>query len=138
MSIQLFVPGRVCLLGEHTDWAGGYGTGHRGQCLVYGTDVGIHATAMADVSSAAPMLRYLTTAHDGTHESFEATLDVEVLKRVAAEGGFFSYICGTAAVVLARLAPSAAPLPTIIIDNHTTTMPMKKGLSSSAAVCTAA
>ena len=22
--MKLFVPGRICLFGEHTDWAGGY------------------------------------------------------------------------------------------------------------------
>ena len=46
---DLFVPGRVCLLGEHTDWAGGFRRDdfaesiHPGQCLAYGTNVGIHA-----------------------------------------------------------------------------------------------
>jgi galactokinase len=48
---DLFVPGRVCLLGEHTDWA----VLHRdersheemkdGHCLVYGTNSGLYAKA---------------------------------------------------------------------------------------------
>ena len=26
MALELFVPGRLCLFGEHTDWAGKYRT----------------------------------------------------------------------------------------------------------------
>lgn len=50
-GVELFVPGRVCLLGEHTDWAALYRNRFPdepacpGHCLVYGTDCGIYATA---------------------------------------------------------------------------------------------
>eukprot|EP00757_Euglenozoa_sp_SAG-D1_P008153 gene8153-17582_t len=47
-KVDVFVPGRVCLFGEHSDWAGGYRRVNAdvvpGRCIVYGTDVGIHAT----------------------------------------------------------------------------------------------
>lgn len=43
-DVRLSVPGRLCLFGEHSDWAADYGI-HRGFCIVTGTDQGI--TAMA-------------------------------------------------------------------------------------------
>ena len=45
----LFVPGRVCLFGEHSDWAGGFRRFnqdiHPGCTLVVGTNQGLHAEA---------------------------------------------------------------------------------------------
>ena len=43
-QVPLFVPGRLCLFGEHSDWAAEYGL-HQGFCLVVGTDQGLSATA---------------------------------------------------------------------------------------------
>ena len=44
-SCMLFVPGRLCLFGEHSDWAGAYRRTHPeitpGHCLVVGTDQGL-------------------------------------------------------------------------------------------------
>lgn len=45
-KVDLFVPGRLCLLGEHSDWAAEYGL-HSGYCLVVGTDQGLQAEADA-------------------------------------------------------------------------------------------
>lgn len=50
-TLSLFVPGRVCLLGEHTDWASALATrfpdeaATPGLCLVYGTSCGLYANA---------------------------------------------------------------------------------------------
>ena len=33
-TIDLFVPGRLCLFGEHSDWAGGSGASIATSCLV--------------------------------------------------------------------------------------------------------
>ena len=45
--MKLFVPGRICLFGEHSDWAGGYrrinADIERGYTLICGTDQGIYA-----------------------------------------------------------------------------------------------
>ena len=45
--MKLFVPGRICLLGEHSDWAGGYrrinADIEKGYSLITGTDQGIYA-----------------------------------------------------------------------------------------------
>ena len=48
---ELFVPGRLCLFGEHSDWAGGWRRARPelspGVCLVAGTDQGIRGEAEA-------------------------------------------------------------------------------------------
>ena len=45
--MKLFVPGRICLFGEHSDWAGGYRRMNadieKGYTLICGTDQGIYA-----------------------------------------------------------------------------------------------
>ena len=45
--MKIFVPGRICLFGEHSDWAGGYrrinADVEKGYTLICGTDQGIHA-----------------------------------------------------------------------------------------------
>ena len=52
---------------------------------------------------------------------------------VAQQGGFWSYIAGTVyRLIVAHEIPPGGGLE---IDNHKTTLPMGKGLSSSAAVC---
>ena len=46
--LHLFVPGRLCLFGEHSDWAGMYRTVNSeivmGQAVVTGIEQGIYAT----------------------------------------------------------------------------------------------
>ncbi len=55
--IELFVPGRLCLMGEHSDWAGGYRRTHPalapGHCLVAGTDQGIRVRAEPRIHEVA-------------------------------------------------------------------------------------
>ena len=45
--LKLFVPGRLCLFGEHTDWAGHYRTMNAditaGAAIVTGIEQGIYA-----------------------------------------------------------------------------------------------
>lgn len=45
--MKLFVPGRICLLGEHSDWAGGYrrinADIEKGYAIICGTNQGIYA-----------------------------------------------------------------------------------------------
>ena len=61
-QIELFVPGRLCLFGEHSDWAGKYRTMNAdlvpGAAIVSGIEQGIYATVEKakrfTVSSSAP------------------------------------------------------------------------------------
>ena len=45
--MKLFVPGRLCLFGEHSDWAGGYRKINpnieKGRAIIVGIDRGIYA-----------------------------------------------------------------------------------------------
>eukprot|EP00928_Gymnodinium_smaydae_P065120 TRINITY_DN48301_c0_g1_i1.p1 TRINITY_DN48301_c0_g1~~TRINITY_DN48301_c0_g1_i1.p1 ORF type:complete len:677 (-),score=146.30 TRINITY_DN48301_c0_g1_i1:259-2007(-) len=56
-------------------------------------------------------------------------MDPPRLLAIAQKGGFYSYVAGVAYQVLQRHQVGG-----LVIDNHTTTLPVKKGLSSSAAV----
>ena len=61
--MRLFVPGRICLFGEHADWAGGYrrinAEIEKGYTLICGTNQGIqaevepHPTALVLTSTTA-------------------------------------------------------------------------------------
>ena len=129
--LKLFVPGRICLFGEHSDWAGGYrrinGALHKGCALVVGTNQGIHAEAKAHPSK----LIIRSTLPDGTHEGpCEIPMEPTALMAVAEQGGFFSYAAGVAHQVLTHYRVGG-----LEIDNTSTDLPVKKGLSSSAALC---
>ncbi len=45
--MKLFVPGRICLFGEHSDWAGAYrrinSEIEKGYTLITGTNQGLYA-----------------------------------------------------------------------------------------------
>eukprot|EP00760_Papus_ankaliazontas_P004429 PhM_4_TR11883/c0_g1_i1/m.43233 len=129
-TFEVFVPGRVCLLGEHSDWAGGFRRFNSeivpGNCVVYGTDTGIHARVRRHPN------KLIIRAISETGVAKEATypMEVGVLRQEAAAGGFFSYALGVASVVAMN-----HDVQGLEIDNYLTTLPMAKGLSSSAAVC---
>jgi len=128
-KIELFVPGRLCLFGEHSDWAGQMRKFNSsivpGQALVACTEEGIYATARICDS-----LKLRTVAPDGTVTSFEHPFRSDELRQIASEGGYFSYIAGVAAYI-----STYYDIGGIEIDCYKTTLPTKKGLSSSAAVC---
>lgn len=128
-KIELFVPGRLCLFGEHSDWAGQlrkFNSGIvPGQALVACTNEGIFATARR-----CGTLKLRTVTPEGSIINFEHTFDAAQLKKIASEGGYFSYIAGVAAYIA-----TFYDIGGIELDCHTVTLPQKKGLSSSAAVC---
>jgi galactokinase len=139
-SWELFVPGRLCLFGEHTDWAAVYAEREPsippGLALVTGTTQGHSATVRA---TPAATLVYRVPWHAEVAASEGAVtwpLDKAMLAAEAQAGGFFSYVAGTALVVLERHGDAVARAGHgVEILNHTTTLPVRKGLSSSAAVC---
>lgn len=128
--MKLFVPGRMCLFGEHTDWAGGYrrinADLEKGYALICGTNHGIHA----NVEPHPNKLILECTLNDGTREGpYEIAMEREALKAEAEKGGFCSYAAGVAYQVLTHYRVRG-----LKIDNYFTDLPVKKGLSSSAAI----
>ena len=129
--MKLFVPGRICLFGEHSDWAGHYrrinADVEKGYTIIAGTNQGIYA----DVKPHASKLVLWSTTDEGTRKGpFEIPMDRAALLAEAEKGGFFSYAAGVAYQVLTHYHVRG-----LEIDNYLTDLPIKKGLSSSAAIC---
>ncbi|MBN2452156.1 MAG: NTP transferase domain-containing protein [Lentisphaeria bacterium] len=129
-SVDLFVPGRVCLFGEHSDWAGAYRRFNSnilpGRVIIAGTNQGIHAR----VRPRKDRFVYHASLPDGRRERVDLPMSRDALLKTAREGGFFSYAAGVAYHIRTFYEVEG-----IEIDNYRTDMPVKKGLSSSAALC---
>ena len=129
--IKLFVPGRLCLFGEHTDWAGHYRTMNAdiapGAAIVTGIEQGIYAevekSILFEVQSTAPEM-------DAQWQDFACRMDEQELKRIAKAGSFFCYCAGVASYMLEWYKVGG-----VRIKITSMTLPMKSGLSSSAAIC---
>jgi len=129
--MEIFVPGRICLFGEHSDWAGGYrrinAEIEKGYTLITGTDQGIyaevepHPTALVLTSS---------TLEGKKHSPYEIPMEPKALLDEAQRGGFWSYVAGVAYQILTHYHVHG-----LVINNYKTDLPVKKGLSSSAAIC---
>jgi UTP-glucose-1-phosphate uridylyltransferase/mevalonate kinase len=131
VSLKIFVPGRICLFGEHSDWAGGYRRIHadieKGFALITGTNQGIYA----EVEPHPNALVLSSTTPDGEiHGPHEIPMEPKALLAEAQRGGFWSYIAGVAYQVLTHYHVRG-----LVIHNFKTDLPVKKGLSSSAAIC---
>jgi UTP-glucose-1-phosphate uridylyltransferase/mevalonate kinase len=129
--MKLFVPGRICLFGEHSDWAGSYrrinGELEKGHTIITGTNQGLYA----EVKPHPHKLILRTTLEDGTPVGpHELPMDRDALLAEAQKGGFFSYAAGVAYQVLTHYRVRG-----LEINNTLSDLPIKKGLSSSAAAC---
>ena len=99
--MKIFVPGRICLFGEHSDWAGGYrrinAEIEKGYALIVGTNQGIHA----EVKPHPDKLVLHTTLEGGTRKGpYEIPMEREALLAAAMQGGFISYAAGVAYQIL--------------------------------------
>jgi UTP-glucose-1-phosphate uridylyltransferase/galactokinase/mevalonate kinase-like predicted kinase len=129
--LKLFVPGRLCLFGEHTDWAGHYRTMNAdilpGAAIVTGIEQGIYAevekSPIFEMYSDAPEINQYWN-------DFSCRMNETELKSVAKSGSFFCYCAGVASYMLEWYKVGGVR---IRITNMT--LPMKSGLSSSAAIC---
>lgn len=128
-TIELFVPGRLCLFGEHSDWAGTNRNMNadivEGRAIVTGTNQGIYGVASKSD-------RFTVTSSLAEYEgaSFSCEMDKDKLRLAAKEGGFFSYVAGVASYMCEWYRVGGINLEITKMD-----LPMKSGLSSSAAIC---
>ena len=130
-EVSLFVSGRLCFFGEHSDWAGRYcamnGELVPGAAIVCGIEQGIHATAelseQFEVYSDAPELNEIW-------KDFCCTMAYSELEKIAKSDSFFSYCAGVASYMLTNYKVGGCK-----ISIHSMTLPIKSGLSSSAAIC---
>lgn len=124
--MDVFVSGRLCLFGEHSDWAGEYRQVNPhiepGSAVVVGTNQGIYAHV-----SQSPLL-VLQTLHSA--QILELAMDKELLLAMAQTDSFYSYVAGVAYQALIRYQVSG-----LAINNYGMDLPLQKGLSSSAAIC---
>ncbi|RKU25737.1 GHMP kinase [Candidatus Poribacteria bacterium] len=129
--MKLFVPGRICLFGEHTDWAARYRQNNaeleKGYTIITSTNQGVYAEVQPHPTS----LILKTTLSDGTrHGPYTLPMDPAELLTEAEKGSFFSYAAGVAYQILTDYKVQG-----LEVDNYLTDLPVKKGLSSSAAIC---
>ena len=132
-EIEIFVPGRLCLFGEHSDWAGGHRRQNseieKGYVIVCQTNQGIYARAKKREDGR---LKIKSTLDDGILD-FEIDMRADKLKSEAERGGLFSYVAGVGYYVLEQF--DNGHIGGIEINNYKTDLPVKKGLSSSASIC---
>lgn len=130
-EIEIFVPGRLCLFGEHSDWAGGHRRQNpdieKGYTIVAPTNQGTYARVR---ELEEPIIRFKSAL---TKEIFEVELNPILLLKIAEAGGLFSYVAGVAYEIISSYHNCTKK--GIEINNYKTDLPIKKGLSSSASVC---
>ncbi len=120
--MNIFVPGRLCLFGEHTDWAG---LNNRTNseiepelAIVTGIEQGIYGF----IERCDNLFRFRAISEDGTHDEWiEWPLSVRTLKATAIEGGFYSYVAGVAAFMLEYYDVGG-----LSVDITKMTLPIKK------------
>jgi UTP-glucose-1-phosphate uridylyltransferase/mevalonate kinase len=128
--MKIFVPGRICLFGEHSDWAGGYrrinANIEKGYTLITGTNQGIYAAIEPHPNA---LVLTSSTPNGEARGPIEIPMEPKALLEVAQTGGYWSYIAGTAYQILTHYHVRG-----LFINNYKTDLPIKKGLSSSAAI----
>jgi galactokinase len=134
-SVRLFIPGRLCLLGEHSDWAAEHGI-HKGFCLVIGTDQGLQATVKASDKFVVSTLVWDQGARDEVSpkrsRQMECAWDKPSLLAAARDKNeFFRYCAGVACQFIAASGVAGG----MEIRITAMDLPLQKGVSSSAAVC---
>ncbi len=91
---NLFVPGRLCLFGEHSDWAGlnrlYNGKIEKGMAIVSGIEQGIYAEVEKNID-----FEVVSELSQG-ERYYKQKMNVEELRKDAEKGEYFSYMAGTA------------------------------------------
>lgn len=129
--MKLFVPGRLCLFGEHSDWAGGYrrinSRLEKGYAIITGTNQGLYAEVKPHQNQ---LIIRASLSDQKSQDAIALPLERSILLAEAQKGGFWSYAAGVAYQFLTHFKVGG-----LEIDNYLTDLPLQKGLSSSAAIC---
>lgn len=129
-TIEVFMPGRLCLLGEHSDWAATYKKENEeisnGMTLVMGLDKGIYIRA-----SKNEKLIYRCNLPNLKVE-INAFMDNEELEREIEKQGINTYVIATT-----KILKDIHNIGGLEVECYKMDLPIKKGLSSSAAICMA-
>lgn len=122
-EINLFVPGRISIIGELSDWVCEYkGINPSivcGEAIAAGIDKGIYATVKKSKQFIFEM----------DHHTFSIDMDNKKLEEKAKSNDFFSYISAVAFYMNQNYEVSG-----INVRIRAMTLPIQKGLSSSAAI----
>lgn len=116
-NFKIFIPGRLCVFGEHSDWAATYGNAH-GYAIVSSIDRGIYAEISLDEKIVF------------IHDDKEVVFDYDSLVDNINNKTYYSYISSTIKYMIDNYDVKG-----IKIKVTKSTLPEKKGLSSSAAIC---
>ncbi len=121
--IGIFVPGRVSIIGELSDWVSDYRKDNPtiipGETIATGIDKGIYAV--------------VKKSNDFIYEYQDkkikiSKMDLKELSSISKSSNFFSYVCSVALYMKKNYKVSGIDIKVIYM-----TLPIKKGLSSSAA-----
>lgn len=126
---RLLVRGRVCLFGEHSDWAADLGL-HGGFCLVVGTDQTIGGRARPAEFFRAGIRAAPHSTLQARHVQCPWT-ETDLQAAAQDAGEFFRYCAGTAHEMMTL--PGVTGGLDLEIDQ--VDLPLGKGVASSAAVC---
>ncbi|OOB78199.1 MAG: hypothetical protein BEN19_00215, partial [Epulopiscium sp. Nuni2H_MBin003] len=128
--INIFMPGRLCMFGEHSDWAASYRNINpdiqKGYAIVVGIDKGIYLKVR---QTDEFYYRYKLG-----NKCIEYQNDIESIKNLDLKSidEFMSYILSTYKLMLIKYNIKGAEIICTHMD-----LPIKKGLSSSSAICMA-
>lgn len=128
--MEIFVGGRLCLFGEHSDWSSSYALQNpdikSGKALVVGLEQGINALVkLSDKFIFRQNKKYIKSEEDLIVEP-----NKKELLKLAKSKTFYSYVAAVGSFMIDKFNVGG-----IEIDVTKVTLPIKKGLSSSAAVC---
>ena len=131
-SIEVMSPGRLCLFGEHTDWASEYGL-HKGYCIVVGTDQCIRAQVRpSDGFRVDTLVPDDEGRPSGRTRQMRCPWEDDILLEAAKDENEFFRYCAGVAYEMKRRKRIPAGVEIRITEME---LPLKKGVSSSAAVC---
>ena len=123
-KIKLFVPGRLCVFGEHSDWASLYRNFdkkiEKGYAITIGIDLGIHCEVKDN--------EYFVLNENG--KTFNCKMDKNLLNNFINNNDYYAYVASSVYTVLKKYKVSG-----LQIDIVLNTLPEGTGLSSSSAIC---